>query len=92
LIAENPEETLRKFPYVGPITYFHLAKNIGLPVAKPDRHLSRLANQFNFFDVQTLCDYLSEETGDSIPVVDIVLWRYATITKDFVTKFVQLSK
>lgn len=92
LIVDNPEKTLRQFPYIGPVTYYHLAKNIGLPVAKPDRHLVRLASDLNFCDVQTLCGYIGGKTGDSIPVVDIVLWRYATITKDYIMKFIQMSK
>ncbi len=91
-IMENPEETLIEFPFIGPITYYHLAKNIGLHVAKPDRHLSRLVRELNVSSVQTLCSYIGERTGDIIPVVDIVLWRYATITEDFVIKFIQLSK
>lgn len=92
LIIENPEKVLMEFPYIGPVTYYHLAKNIGVQVAKPDRHLSRLVNELNFSNVQTLCRYIGERTGDSIPVVDIVLWRYATITEDFVMRFIQLSK
>jgi hypothetical protein len=91
-IMETPEKILMEFPYIGPITYFHLAKNIGVHVAKPDRHLSRLVKELNISSVQTLCSYIGERTGDTIPVVDIVLWRYATITEDFVIKFILLSK
>ncbi len=91
-IMETPEKILMEFPYIGPITYYHLAKNIGLNVAKPDRHLSRLVTELNISSVQILCGYISERTGDTIPVVDIVLWRYATIAQDFVTKFIKLSK
>ena len=91
-IMENPEKILMEFPYIGPVTYYHLAKNIGLHVAKPDRHLSKLARELNISSVQTLCSYIGKRTGDIIPVVDIVLWRYATITEDFVIKFIELSK
>lgn len=90
LILENPINTLRKFPYIGNITYFHLAKNIGIPLAKPDRHLTRIATSLNFIDVQTFCSYVSRKTGDSIPVVDIVLWRYATITENYETDLVKV--
>lgn len=82
-IRENPIETLQKFSYIGPVTVYHLAKNIGLPVAKPDRHLARIANMEGYSDVQMFCNEISELTGDSIPVVDIVLWRFATIEKDY---------
>ena len=92
MIMSEPYQTLRKFPYIGPITYYHLAKNIGIPVAKPDRHLSRLASDLGFSNVQELCSRLSDETGDRIQVVDLVLWRYATITNDYVLKFKEIGK
>jgi len=89
-INENPIDVLRQFPYIGPVTVFHLAKNIGLPVAKPDRHLIRIAFQEGFDDVQDFCRQISQESGDSIPVVDIVLWRFATIEKNYLIKFKEL--
>ncbi|MCL4328727.1 MAG: hypothetical protein M1410_04010 [Candidatus Thermoplasmatota archaeon] len=92
MIIRNPFETLREFPYIGPVTYYHLAKNIGIPVAKPDRHLSRLASRSGFRDVQEFCEFLSRKTGDRIQVIDIVLWRYATITKDYIEKFLDLGE
>ena len=82
-IRENPIERLQDFSYIGPITVYHLAKNIGLPVAKPDRHLTRIANREGYSDVQKFCNEISRLSGDSIPVVDIVLWRFATIESDY---------
>lgn len=90
LIKTNPYDTLRGLPYIGPVTYFHLAKNIGIQVAKPDRHLTRFAADFGFPNVQELCSFLSYKTGDSIPVIDIVLWRYATFTKNAPLSFLRL--
>ncbi len=75
----NPLKVLQEFAFIGPITCYHLAKNIGLPVAKPDRHLVRIAAREGYDDVQAFCEEISRQTGDSVPVVDIVLWRYATI-------------
>lgn len=89
-IKQNPIEVLQQFPYIGPITVFHLAKNIGLPVAKPDRHLVRIAHQEGFRDVQDFCSQISKESGDSVPVVDIVLWRFATIEKEYLNRFKSL--
>ena len=66
------------------MTAYHLAKNIGLPVAKPNRHLIRIAQMEKYSDVQTLCGDISKLSGDSIPVVDIVLWRYATIERNYI--------
>ena len=60
-----------------------MAKNIGIQVAKPDRHLVRMAKAAGYSDVQLFCRTISQLSGDSIPVVDIVLWRFATIEKDY---------
>lgn len=78
-ILTNPIKILQEFGFIGPITVYHLAKNLGLPVAKPDRHLVRIAAKNGYIDVQKFCECLSQLSGDSVPVVDIVLWRYATI-------------
>lgn len=86
-IRSNPLVVLQSLPFVGPITRYHLAKNIGLPFAKPDRHLVRLASSVGYSDVQQFCKDISEHTGDNVPVVDIVLWRFANITTAYVSIF-----
>jgi hypothetical protein len=79
-IQANPFTALQQFPFIGPVTTFHLAKNLGIRVAKPDRHLSRLAASCGYADTHTLCTDISEFIGDPVDVVDVVLWRFATIT------------
>ncbi|QPF85387.1 hypothetical protein IC762_03365 [Bradyrhizobium genosp. L] len=64
------------FPLIGPITVHHLAKNLGVKTAKPDRHLARLALRFGYSTVNEMCSTLSFVTGDNISVTDIVLWRF----------------
>lgn len=86
-IRLNPLQVLRSLPFIGPVTCYHLAKNIGLPFAKPDRHLVRLANSVGYSHVQQFCKDISACAGDSIPVVDIVLWRFATIDNAYLTIF-----
>ena len=86
-LRARPLELLQTLPYIGPVTCYHLAKNIGLPVAKPDRHLTRLANSVGYQDVQLFCKHISLLSGDSVPVVDIVLWRFAAITRGYLTVF-----
>ena len=39
---------LTTLPWIGDITKFHLARNLGLDYAKPDRHMVRLAVQFGY--------------------------------------------
>jgi hypothetical protein len=76
-ILQDPIRSVQMLPFIGPITAFHLAKNLGYATAKPDRHLVRLASVLGYSDVHQLCGSLSEATGDPIQVVDVVLWRYA---------------
>lgn len=86
-LEQDPINTLRMFKFIGPITAFHLAKNIGIPIAKPDRHLQRIADSEGYNDVQKFCFDIAEMSGDKISVVDVVLWRYATIDPDYLRVF-----
>jgi hypothetical protein len=79
-ILDDPLNELQRFPYIGPVTSIHLAKNLGWQLSKPDRHMVRLALKLGFPHPQHLCQTLAEVTGDSVNVVDIVLWRYAVET------------
>ena len=75
-ILADPLRSLRSLPYIGQITSYHLAKNLGTDVAKPDRHLVRFASSQGFPDVHSLCSAISQATGDPLRVVDIILWRF----------------
>lgn len=72
----NPIQELRKLPHIGPVTVWHLAKNLGFDVAKPDRHLVRLALSHGYDCVHSFCATIAESTGEKVAVVDLVLWRY----------------
>lgn len=74
---------LRRFPFIGPVTSYHLAKNIGLEVVKPDRHLVRLAEAMGCGSPGELCSTVAKVVGDSVGVVDLVFWRYATLDRDY---------
>lgn len=67
---------LESLPWIGPITVWHLAKNYGMDVAKPDRHLVRIAGAEG---VHELCARLARESGDRIATVDLVIWRAANL-------------
>jgi len=81
-------EFLIKFPFIGPATSLHLAKNLGLEVAKPDRHLTRIACNIGYPSVENLCTEIAKITGEKISVVDIVLWRFATLDNKYLDYFV----
>lgn len=74
LKADDLIEFCATLPWVGPITKFHLAKNLGADVAKPDVHLNRLAEPEGV-SAQELCERLARETGYRAATVDLILWR-----------------
>jgi hypothetical protein len=78
LKAKDKIGYLETLSWIGGITKYHLAKNLGLPVCKPDRHLTRIAKQYGMTPVE-MCERLSRETGDSIAVIDSVIWRAANL-------------
>ena len=75
-IHKDPIGQLRKFPYIGGATAWHLAKNLGMDVAKPDRHLERVASSLGFCDAGGLCAAIAREAGERVCVVDVIVWRY----------------
>lgn len=75
-ILADPIDELKALPHIGPVTVWHLAKNLGFDVAKPDRHLVRLANSHGYDCVHAFCSTIADHVGESVAVVDLVLWRY----------------
>lgn len=81
--APDRLEYLETLPHIGPVTKYHLARNLGIDCAKPDRHLVRIAAFFGYDDVQKFCQEIADKTGDRIGVVDLIWWRYAESTPDY---------
>lgn len=74
LVQFEPLDFLETLPWIGPVTKFHLAKNLGEDVAKPDVHLERLA-RYEATTTAQLCQRLSRQTGYRIATVDTILWQ-----------------
>lgn len=74
--ADDKLAFLESMPWIGPITKYHLAKNLGLDHCKPDRHLVRIAEGYGL-EVVEMCQALADATGDRIGTVDVVIWRAA---------------
>jgi hypothetical protein len=72
--AEDQLAFVAELPWIGGITKYHVAKNFGMQVAKPDVHLQRLADREGC-SPQQLCERLAGATGLSVAAVDVVLWR-----------------
>src|ERR1700743_736787 len=77
--SEDKIAYLQTIPFIGGITKYHLAKNLGHDVVKPDRHLVRIADKYGYADCNSMCNQISSQTGDKVSVVDIVLWRSANL-------------
>jgi hypothetical protein len=72
--AADKVEFCGSLPWIGGITKYHLAKNFGADVAKPDVHLQRLADHY-LTTPQAMCEALSAETGLKARTIDLLLWR-----------------
>jgi len=86
-IQERGAEYLQCFPFIGPVTCWHLAKNLGVDVVKPDRHLSRISAAAGFASPHSLCRAIADLSGERISVIDIVLWRFATLNRQYLMLF-----
>ncbi|MDP2797892.1 MAG: hypothetical protein Q8N94_10340 [Methanoregula sp.] len=79
--AKDPIEYLQTLPYIGKITKYHLARNIGIDCVKPDRHLVRLAENFGFDTPNQMCVEIQKTFSDErLGTIDVVLWRYSNLT------------
>lgn len=86
-IEDDGVEFIRRLPFMGPATSYHLAKNIGLDVVKPDRHLVRVASATGYDSPTNLCKDIASLVGDRISVIDLVIWRFATLAPNYVDFF-----
>lgn len=75
-VLAAPLTELQRLPYIGPVTVWHLAKNLGLDVAKPDRHLARVSLALGFDDADQFCTAIAKVIGERRNVVDLIVWRY----------------
>jgi hypothetical protein len=82
-ICADGVDFLQSLPFIGPVTSFHLAKNIGLDVVKPDRHLVRVSALAGYADPSEFCQIIADAVGDRLSVVDLVVWRYATLNPGY---------
>lgn len=75
---------LKSLPWIGDITKYHLARNLGIDVAKPDRHMMRLADKFGYdSNVMYMCNDISKQVGARIGTVDVILWRYCNLNPNY---------
>jgi len=73
---KDGRKILEELPYLGPRTSYHMEIGLNKDVAKPDRHLERVALYFSYNDVQEFCIYIKGITGDNLRIVDAVWWSF----------------
>lgn len=72
--AEDKIRFCATLPWIGPVTSYHLAKDLGADLAKPDVHLARLARR-DRTTVERLCRRLARLSGYRVATIDTILWR-----------------
>lgn len=85
-------EFLDQLPFIGSTTAFHLAKNLGMCVTKPDRHLIRAAKAAGYDSPSAMCWAIAEAVCEKVSVVDLVIWRYATLNPAYEEYFAEKCK
>jgi len=87
--SKNKLKFLENLPWIGPITKYHLAKNLGENIAKPDRHLVRVSEAFGYSNAEDpykavlkFCEKVSELSKDKISIIDTYFWRFATLHRE----------
>lgn len=82
-LPDDPEriEYLDTLPQIGPITKYHLARNLGIDCIKPDIWLERLSKKYGYVNpVQMCCDIQESGPEFRIGTIDVILWRYCNLT------------
>jgi endonuclease III len=70
---------LEKLPYIGPVTRYHLGRNIGmLDCVKPDLHLIRMAKHWGYEDCEQMISDISHGYGYPKGISDMIAWYYAS--------------
>jgi len=73
-------DALEQLPRIGPVVKYHLARNLGYDVVKPDLHLQRVAAHFKAGSPEGFCRsmQLTVEKAQvlSLGQIDYVLWCF----------------
>ena len=91
LRSDDKIEWFTTLPWIGPITKYHLARNLGIDTVKPDRHLIRLAERFGYETPLEMCEDVQKEVNERLGVIDVVLWRYCNLQPNYLSDEVERS-
>ena len=69
-------DTMEKLPRIGPVTRYHLARNLGHDVVKPDLHLIRAAERFGGTPL-SICQWVQVQYPDlRLGQIDFAIWCF----------------
>jgi endonuclease III len=75
----NEPAKLVKLPYIGKVTCYHLARNIGLlESVKPDLHLVRMANHWGFDSPLDMIKHMNSQYNEPLGIADLIVWYAAS--------------
>lgn len=73
-------DAMEGLPHIGPTLKYHLARNLGFDVVKPDLHLTRMAAHFGVMGPDVLCNsvQISNPYAQSLNLgqIDYCIWCY----------------
>jgi thermostable 8-oxoguanine DNA glycosylase len=74
-------EYLETLQQIGPKEKLHLARNLGIDCVKPDRHMLKLAEKFEYATPDEMCRDIQRNLPipERIGVIDVILWRYCNL-------------
>jgi len=78
LAAMTEDEALiyfESYPFIGKVTRYHIARNVGFDVVKPDVHLVRISEYLGYTP-NALVQTISNLTGERRGFIDYILWQW----------------
>ncbi|XHH09569.1 MAG: hypothetical protein ACFCUE_02770 [Candidatus Bathyarchaeia archaeon] len=83
-----------KFKGIGNVTIFHLMKNLGFDVFKPDIHVCRILERVglitskdSIFNIYSVMAMVAKENGLKVKELDTLLFMYGKTTSDKIPSF-----
>jgi len=79
MASMTEDEALKYFqsyPYIGRVTRYHIARNVGFDVVKPDRHLVRIAEFLKYQTPDALVQEIANLTGERKGFIDYIIWQW----------------
>jgi hypothetical protein len=77
---EKRIEFLDTLPQIGPITRYHLARNLGMDFIKPDIWMDRLTAKFGYNNPVEMCEVIRKHRPEwRLGTIDVILWRYCNL-------------